>query len=795
MPKLIRVTPCRFFLIAACTVANFPAIIFAQNHYWQESAKIFNSSSVAIIKIEIASAFLNYVLDPANAESDSLFPARLIFQNAEIPADTLEPVGFRLRGNTSRRSQKKSFKLDLNEYVKGQKLYGLEKLNINGEHNDPAILRALLSWRLFNQYQVPAARATYTALYINGEYKGLYIIVEHYDEEFLPPRFGNNEGNLYKCLYPADLVYLGADQAAYKKMRNSRERAYDLETNEDRDDYSDLVEFITFLNNANDADFGRGIEERFNVRAFLKYLAVNTLIGSWDDYWYLKNNFYLYHNTATGKFEFIPYDYDNTYGVDFVGGDWGRRDLYAFGHPSEPRPLVTRILAIPGYRNLYSAYLKEVMANGFALAQQEPAMLAWRNIAEPWVRIDTYYPRDWNFTFNDWQQALDVARGGHVKYGIKNYIATRIATATQQLREGPVPATISDVQWQPMPSSPSQEVTVTCRIVDAGSVAAAELLYTVSGGPLISTLMFDDGQHGDGAANDGRWAAQIPAGTLREFYLRVRGSAGAWTIYPETAPFKKVLLTERVAASPLVINEFMASNSATIRDPAGEPDDWVEIYNPAATPIRLVGFFLTDNLANPTKWQFPDTTLAANGFMLLWADDQAAQGSLHMTFRLSADGEQLGIFAPQNSGTIPIDTLSFGAQTTDVSSGRATDAGASWKRFEKPTPGVSNNSPTRVVETGALQNLTPKAFYIESLLPNPAGDATQIRLAIAVAGVYTIRLFDVTGREVERIRRDFSQIGLQTVVMPLTNLRSGIYFLRMEGRQTAQAIKLIVLRS
>jgi len=104
-----RFAPCAaaFFRLPSSYSRASPAIIFAQNSYWQESAKIFNSPSVAVIKIEIAPAFLNYVLDPANAESDSLFPARLVFQNAEIPADTLNPVGFRLRGNTSRRAQKK----------------------------------------------------------------------------------------------------------------------------------------------------------------------------------------------------------------------------------------------------------------------------------------------------------------------------------------------------------------------------------------------------------------------------------------------------------------------------------------------------------------------------------------------------------------------------------------------------------------------------------------------------------------------------------------------------------------
>jgi len=304
--------------------------------------------------------------------------------------------------------------------------------------------------------------------------------------------------------------------------------------------------------------------------------------------------------------------------------------------------------------------------------------------------------------------------------------------------------------------------------------------------------MFDDGQHSDGAANDGMWAGKISAGTSREFYLRVRGSTGAWTIYPETAPFKKILLPERAATFPVVINEFMASNSATIRDPAGEPDDWVEIYNPSAAPIRLNGFFFTDNLANPTKWQFPDTTLAAKGFMLLWADDQSSQGSVHMPFKLSAGGEQLGIFAPQSFGTIPVDTLSFGAQTTDISSGRLPDGGTTWKRFEKPTPGGSNNSTSRVRETDAPR---PKAFHLESLSPNPAGHATQIRVAIAVTGVYTIRIFDATGREVERVQHDFSQTGLQHLVIPLTRLRSGIYFLRMEGGRSTQAIKLIVLRS
>jgi spore coat protein CotH len=79
-------------------------------------------------------------------------------------------------------------------------------------------------------------------------------------------------------------------------------------------------------------------------------MAADAVLGNWDNYWYLKSNYYLYNNPETGLFHFIPYDIDNTFGVDFVQGDWGWRDVYSWGHPSEPRPLAERILNVSEYR-------------------------------------------------------------------------------------------------------------------------------------------------------------------------------------------------------------------------------------------------------------------------------------------------------------------------------------------------------------------------------------------------------------------------------------------------------------
>src|SRR5512145_915687 len=72
-------------------------------------------------------------------------------------------------------------------------------------------------------------------------------------------------------------------------------------------------------------------------------------------------------------------------------------------------------------------------------------------------------------SFTAWQQSLDLAHGGHVQYGIRSYIQTRIMTAMQQLREGPLPAEISEVSWLPARPAPTEEVLVTCRIPDGAA--------------------------------------------------------------------------------------------------------------------------------------------------------------------------------------------------------------------------------------------------------------------------------------------------------------------------------------
>ena len=161
-------------------------------------------------------------------------------------------------------------------------------MNVNGEHNDPSVIRAKLCWDILKKFEIPAPRSNHVELFINGEYYGLYINVEHIDEEFVESRFGNRGGNLFKCLWPADLNFFSSNPDDYKFVSGDR-RAYDLRTNEEWDNYEDLYQFIYTLNTAPAEILECELEKIFNVEDFLKVLAFDVVTGNWDGYSYNKN--------------------------------------------------------------------------------------------------------------------------------------------------------------------------------------------------------------------------------------------------------------------------------------------------------------------------------------------------------------------------------------------------------------------------------------------------------------------------------------------------------------------------
>lgn len=728
------------------------------------NAPLFDSATVARIDITIDPDTLQWLYD--NVESDIEFHAGFHFDNGTID-ESVGDVGFRLRGNTSRYSQKKSFKVSFNTFVQGRKFYGIEKMNLNGEHNDPSIIRARLCWEWLRQFGIPAPRSTHVAVYINGNYYGLYIMVEHVDEEFVDSRFGNNDGNLYQCLWPADLDYLGDNPNLYKFMAGDR-RAYTLKINAETDDYSDFANFVDVLNNTPLNSLECELEKVFNLEDYLKIIAMDIITGNWDGYIYNKNNFYLYHNTETGKFEYIPYDVDNTFGIDWFDRDWGTRDIYDWEqHGSEMRPLYTRLLEVPEIRDRYSFYMDQLLD----VLGNEDSLFAWidgiRDMISPHVINDPYHSLDYGYTFADFLNSYSNPTGAHVKYGLKPYIQTRLQSAREQLVQNNIAPAIKYLDSaNPVPG---KDYWVRARVEDENPEPSVRLLYRVNLGSPQYADMVDDGEHHDREAGDGIYGIVFPAFQF--------GQNLSWQVSAEDAPGHASLLpcvpafiSFNPSSDPqLFINEIMADNDTTIADEYGEYDNWAEIYNGDDQAVWLGDKYLTDSFSNENKWQLPDHTMEPGAFLIIWCDDQPEQGPFHASFKLNDEGEELAIYDNGTTGYFLIDSMTFGAQQIDISYGRQSDSELPWVFFTVATPGASNN-PSDLPE-GPLTHPQPRIF------PNPAaGSSLHFR------EMFTGRIFNMAGQVIWS--------GKEVRTADISALPPGIYIVSDDSGHTTRLVRM-----
>ncbi|MFT6844895.1 MAG: hypothetical protein ACJAUV_001083 [Flavobacteriales bacterium] len=166
-----------------------------------------------------------------------------------------------------------------------------------------------------------------------------------------------------------------------------------------------------------------------------------------------------------------------------------------------------------------------------------------------------------------------------------------------------------------------------------------------------------------------------------------------------------------IATSQVIINELLASNLNTNIDQLNEADDWLELHNTTNTIIDIGGWQLSDDFLTPAKWTIPNgTTIPANGFLLIWADNDVLQGNNHANFKLSAGGEQIMLTNPIN---IIIDSLSYGPQQTDISYGRSPDGGLQLGFFTSPTPGATNGSAAALSVTTDLPLFSIEAGFYE----------------------------------------------------------------------------------
>ena len=323
----------------------------------------------------------------------------------EVPADAvifgeeLKDVGFSMRGQFSMREagDKKPWKINTDAFVPDQEFHNLKQLVFTNNIGDSTMLAEKISYDMMHFAGVPASHVCFVEFWIDitddGKdpmFWGVYTMIERIDAKFISNRFSRDakDGNRYKASHaqrgPMDLVYYGESIEDYPTQNG--QYAYGKDNNREDPDYSDIIELCYVVDGAEHAsteEFAEALEEVFNVDSYLRYMAVITLTMNWDSYPWTGNNFFLFHNPVTDKFEWIPWDLT-------WGGD-ASMPLFERSQPtvSPYAPLFENVFKVEKYKRQYSAYLDLLIREYFNYENIYQVSKDHHDLIAPYVTQDT----------------------------------------------------------------------------------------------------------------------------------------------------------------------------------------------------------------------------------------------------------------------------------------------------------------------------------------------------------------------------------------------------------------------
>ena len=302
------------------------------------------------------------IVDPQDADSFGLTKIELtltsehlgtlnsmVYARRDVPArveiaGTSRKIFVRYSGQTSLGQLKKSYTIAFKD---DQLFRGHREYVISAQNGDPTKLHSALGFAAYRQAGLMTPAAEPAAVYLNGEYQGLYYLIEPIDADFFKIR-NRRLGSLYEA-------FNGFYDGAHFSFAGGYDVRLGFESKGERENfYGDLERLIQTLDEATPENLPARVEPLLDVENYLHYLAVSVLFHNWDGYF---NNFRLHLDPQIGKFQFIPWDLDNL--LEFYAG---RSRLEGANE------LSAKLLQVPAYRRRYKQILLELLDEKLTLA-------------------------------------------------------------------------------------------------------------------------------------------------------------------------------------------------------------------------------------------------------------------------------------------------------------------------------------------------------------------------------------------------------------------------------------------
>jgi hypothetical protein len=238
---------------------------------------------------------------------------------------------------------KPAFTLNFAKHAPGQRFHGHTKISLNNSVQDPSYLCEAIARGVFEAAGVPVPRVDFATVVLNGVDKGLYVLAEGFNKDFLRRHFSDVRGNLYDG---------GFCQEVHAGLR--------LNSGDNPDDRSAIERLISAATEADPARRWERLGTILDRDRFVSMLAVEALTCHWDGYGMNRNNYRLFHDRAADRLVFMPHGLDQMF-------DWppGRFPPEGPIQPEMQGAVARAVLSTPEGSRLYMERLGQIHTNLF----------------------------------------------------------------------------------------------------------------------------------------------------------------------------------------------------------------------------------------------------------------------------------------------------------------------------------------------------------------------------------------------------------------------------------------------
>ena len=302
---------------------------------------LYDTTTLRTIFLEFDSADWEKELEAFHG-TDVDVPAKITMDGKALKGQ----VGVHFRGMSSYgmvpTGSKRSFNIAVDLEDSKQRLLGMKTLNLLNAHEDPSMMSTVLYSQIARKY-IPAPRANFVKVVVNGESWGLYVNVEQFNKDFVDANFKTTREDRKKSDNKAarwkvrgspggggGLEYIGENVEDYK-------RRFEIKSGDDPKAWKDLINLCKVLNQTPADKLGEAIKPILDIDGLLWFLALDVALINTDGYWIRASDYSIYKDEK-GVFHIIPHDMNEAFRQPMgpgMGGPPGGMRMFEMPKPGE----------------------------------------------------------------------------------------------------------------------------------------------------------------------------------------------------------------------------------------------------------------------------------------------------------------------------------------------------------------------------------------------------------------------------------------------------------------------------